>query len=325
MKTQLFQKYQVQFPPFIYSNILLFSFIFFLSGCVPTYQYVRNNNLTPIPTFTHENEVKVYFNESEIKDPFVRIKVLEVSNGNYQTLLNKLKKNGQLLGVDALIILGNTATEKVEGSDGYVSSSSIHTLYALGIKYIKNIDYLDQFVKKERLYLVENGKNELVGSVIRSPEGDVLEVKDSMKYFKTFILPFDLFYLQFDNKSNWYYQLSPFGLVSNRRILNKNGNILQEEKFEYGTYNLVKKVSIYKSLAAVGRVEVFYNRVNRNVDYKIIEMNKKKWKETFLYDNNEKLIGKRIDFLDDGKEIPFLAIEFEYYSNADLPHILDAD
>ncbi len=303
------------------------------------------------PTFPHEDRVEIIFPGDQITEPYLKMQVIE-TRGNeadsYQDLLNQLIRSAQWYGYDAIRPLENTTGTRLESDETFlevlsevVSGQEIPDNYytvntqkltALGIKYIKNIDYLDRFIKTKHIYLHQNGNKEKVGSITYQIDGAEESRTGNQKYLDE-IVRFSIDHLHHAKSGLWKYKTLP-GDYGNLKVyrklyypnfiqekkkvvlhLNSQGRPFQIDLTEY-TYHITKSRAQEKY-----NIAIYYKEGSDQPKTKIIKQKEKLiFREVFAYSTEDKL--KRRLIYKENSETPYLSVVYEYYSNDELYDIL---
>lgn len=127
------------------------------------------HTLTDVPLRPHSRKIDVFFSGEKPKQPYYKIKILDVTNGlitNYNMLLERLQEKAQLEGLDALMLLDVGRTPVYAGG-AYVGHHiyNAQTMYAVGLKYPSNMQYVDTIVKRAEISIFHNGVEETLHQV----------------------------------------------------------------------------------------------------------------------------------------------------------------
>lgn len=312
------------------------------TGCF-TFAPRTDDRLTPIPTPPNQKAVQIYFPGEKIPDePYIKIKLISAKNqasAATTTVVKELAAKAQREGADAILVLGKnnyTTTDETTvtttdstGSKTTTTSSSTdwQSVDALCIKYIKNITYLDQYVKEKQLLAFDGNSWTPVASIALDLNGAPA---------------------QRSGDANW------IALVEDYEL----GNVWPEAKIDYlgwkkkdGDTSVTKwfrprnpnwplrEYRLYKNLdglmlgfdfrptaggkpAERGRARYFYDdrqrlstRLLETAAYGLLF-------EQFYYDTAGKCLYSELVRTEGNQETPVLQVRYAYYQNGDLPELL---
>lgn len=129
--------------------------IFLASSCVyyRNYPDERLNHLTDVTFAPHNEDVELFFTgESKPSRDYMRIALVKESSTGYSAtpgrLVQVLKKKAQLVGADALIIMGAEDSENIRQvfEDHTINSIPRENMWGIAIRYIDNLQLEDQVV-----------------------------------------------------------------------------------------------------------------------------------------------------------------------------------
>lgn len=303
------------------------------------------------PTFPHEDRVEIIFPGDQITEPYLQMQVIETrgdESDSYQELLDRLIRSAQWYGYDAIRPLENTTGTRLESDETIlevvseiVSGQEIPDNYytvntqkltALGIKYIKNIDYLDRFIKAKNIYLHENGNKEKVGSINYQINGQEESRSGDPAYIDA-IIRFSMDHLHHSESNLWRYKYLtaeygtkklyrklyyPNSNQEKKKVvihLNSQGRPFQIDLTEY-TYHITKSRDKEKY-----NIAIYYKEGTDQPQTKLIRQKEKLiFKEVFAYGTDGKLRRKLI--YKGHSETPYISVVYEYYSNDELYDVL---
>lgn len=328
-------------------TICLLLGVIWMSSCTIYQPYPNTErNLTPIPTPSHENKVEVFFPNEEIKEEYVKVKVLEVrgtGNTSYQNMLNRLTEVGQEAGVDAILILKNSSTASFTTDEtSFEAFTEVLTgeeipdnvqpivrqkLYGLGVKYIKNINYLDQIRKKRKIFLHEGNDKVEVASASLDLQGNIGKIEgDRDIWFEMY--GYSLDHLLYEDDLSW-----SFFRENNRLVrLKKSGlNPAKKVTIQYGMGNYLAFMIVNDYYFSDGyqrrrksTIDFLYDKKTKKVRGKIIKKDdKSELYEELIYDENQ-IIKERILYKVKGEnKTPYLSESYDYFDNIELVKLLD--
>ncbi len=191
-----------------------------LSGCA-TQQYPVQHK-KKFPTYPHENSVRIFQEDTGPKEYYVD--VLEINQisprGDLKEAYTRLEMSGQSHGVDAVIIENTEDIDWTESDFGLMDliasvafDMDIDVEYehfeatkiqAKGIKYVKNIDYLNQLVKSKEIQLINHEEAETECKIEYSIHGVPVEIEGNMYMYRK-LEEFSIERLVFEENANWNY------------------------------------------------------------------------------------------------------------------------
>ena len=225
--------------------ILLLSVCAVFQGCWKGYRSAyTSGNLVNIPTPPHDREVRIFFPGEPLPDKdYIKLTLL-TARGSQEVpdnqLLLELQEKARKAGADDLILMDRdfrseyveaTAprsfisilflTETEDGSQEIVNR--IKEFTALGIKYIDNMGYIADFIKREEVYTYDPDKAmfELAAAVTYNLSGDVTDRSDSL-FLLSFFEEHSLDHLVYEESDQWKYRRAGENLLE-RKMLNEEG------------------------------------------------------------------------------------------------------
>jgi hypothetical protein len=316
--------------PTFYLSFLL------LSAC--THPYLRGtfpsgNTITkyPIPP-PHNRDVKVFFPREIIKDTdYVKITVIEIYDSpqtSYNELVNKLKKDAQNYGVDAVIILDKNEKNFYKYRSGYSNpfngstyyQSGYRTLYfypalsALGFVYRKHLDYIKLYPKSVKISVYESDTTKNSASFTFPLDND-RNVRDTFKlfpyqqmfYFTNFIKKYDPFYLIQQDKGWMNYKNGSNKIY--KRVYTLSDKSKYVCRFKYNN-ELIESITSH-SVSYRAKILLSYNNEHA-ITEAIIFKESEKYKEFFFYDNMGRLVRTKYFKIIHNTSIPFIEAEYDY-------------
>lgn len=122
----------------------------------------EGHTLSDIPLLSHPRKVDVFFNGEKPKQAYYKVKILDVTAGtiaNYNELLKRLQEKAQGEGLDGLMILDIKQAPVYAGIHTAYGTQiyNAQTLYAVGLKYRSNLQYVDTIMKTAEISTFRNG------------------------------------------------------------------------------------------------------------------------------------------------------------------------
>jgi len=324
----------------ILKKFLLFILLLSSYGCSTTYlSYEIEDNPSLIPLKSNAG-VKLYFENEIPKDTaYSKIKVIAISEagfkGESKKLAIQMKTEAIKLGIDAIINIKRiefseeeyTLTDMLLGSD-HMTTKYYGQLYGLGIKYHKNINYLDRLVKTEEGYLLKNGDEIPIFTVHLNTLGELdslitfqnqgLSIHDNYHY------KYSRQHLVFE-KHKWKHSSLHKGKLK-RQLYKVDDWPIKNVVISYYDTKKIKQITI-TDLASLNKEKVLFEYQKFNVlkSKKIVQSNGTEIYEEFEYNDERKLISKTTYRLSSEEKTPFYKVYYHYYSNEYLSKLLDLE
>ncbi|MFK8007433.1 MAG: hypothetical protein AB8H03_13725 [Saprospiraceae bacterium] len=320
---------------------LVFMLSIFFSSCYNYYSSyyinyedgVQLSQFTSIPIKQSIEKVKVFFPGEKIpEEPYIKVDVIDAfgsAQTSTQDLILGLQDQAKIKGIDAIIIISKDNISEIlqdEYYDDYIVTTQ--KMSALGIKYIKNIDYLDECLKGGTIFL--NDKNNLVEkSKFRSDwKGNLVELESGDKFFFDFLYNFSLQHLAYEKTPDWGYKINSISLAEKiiRRAKDDPSNrqsFIKEVKIKevYGKVIFVDVKSYYNQLYS-SKISFQYDKDDRIIKKSIKSKTLGEYQQKFIYDENG--ILSEIEIFDMENTTPrlYLKVVFETYRQSDLAQLL---
>ncbi|MEM8968094.1 MAG: hypothetical protein AAGE93_16870 [Bacteroidota bacterium] len=206
-----------------------------LVGCTVGYppNFYDQDMLVDFPLLPHTEDVPVYFPHDTLPDEeYLRVGVLEARGGeftSYNELIRRLQFQAQERGVDAIQLMN----KEVEADEYYGTS----ILSGIGIKYIKSLDYLNDFVRSQEIYLtngnhVSPDSSQWVSKIWFDFNGEVERVEGDQNYAQ-FIRKYSLDYLLYSISRRWRYAVDEYGELRLRVNYSATGAVNLRAWFSY--------------------------------------------------------------------------------------------
>lgn len=321
--------------------------LFALLACVFTacFRFIQpsDDRLTSIPTPPHQQAVKIYFPGEKLPDePYIKIKLISAKNhalAATTSVVKDLAARAQKEGADAILILGKnnyTTTDETTvtttdstGTKTTTTSSSTdwQSVDALCIKYIKNINYLDRYLKQKQLLVYEDHSWKQVASIDFNPNGvpvhhsgDANWIALVESYELGAVWPeAELSRLKWSNlpdrnkSTRWFSTRHPFWPLRQYRLIKSPEGKLLSIEF---------RPSNGGNPADRGQSRYFYDdsgrpllRLLETPAYGILF-------EQYQWDENGRCLYADLTRTDDGQETPLLRVACRYFQNSDFAELL---
>jgi len=306
-------------------------YLFLLTSCFKSYP--RKSTLLSVSgTFpappAHNHNVEFYLPNDTVKDSsFIQITDLTVADWpdtESEKFAEEMTKLAQKNGVD-VVKLKNWENEVNNNGNTY------KLLKGMGYRYEKHMDYLHKYLKWEQVsYLPENGSNPVL-AVTTAYDFDhniwkiiPEDLKDGEKLFKNFVYRYSPYHLINETK-NWVYKKGEPGFEKIR--VHKEKNIIDKKlKLVYQDKKVVKIIIDNTTLldeklnSIKEQIDLTYDEQYKHIiksDIKSLNGKFYQYSEEFFYANN-KLNHSIMSEIVDGKKIPFVRTDYEYFSIKDF-------
>jgi hypothetical protein len=276
---------------------------------------------------------------------FVKLTMLEVrEDAPYNELIIKIREEGKKQGVDAILILDKKREFETDGRH-------FETLTGVGIRYIKNMNYLNSYVKWQKVYFQNSAESPVIHAVTVAynydsevwkllpeiiPNGDTVFTKYVRRWSPQHLLT---------ETKNWKYVAeykdrtwNPDYQFPVKLSSSKYYDKVLERTLYTSYYHREKKCKLtYDSDGKVASVEITYflesanKKKNKDIVYfkwrpdgliqktDIHARNGLHFREHFFYDAENRLqYSSMVRVLSDKQEIPFIKSTYEYFSIADF-------
>jgi len=325
------------------------SFVFVLtilfSGCYNYYTStfknykdgVQTSQFTSIPIKRTVEKVKVIFPGEKIPDePYIKVDVMDAfgnAGTSTQRLITNLQNQASDKGIDAIVIISKDNISEIL-QDEYCENYTVTTqkLSALGIKYIKNIDYLDECIKGGTI-LTKDGENDWVekSKFETDWKGNLVALESGDEFYYNFLYNFSLQHLAYERNSDWVFMVNS---PSKAEQIIKRAKRDKVGKFEYSKE--VKLTKVYGNIVFAnvqshynkiysGKINWRYDAQKRLVRKEIQSRTLGKFEQKFNYHENGSLAT--IEVFDMKEEEPklYFKVVFENYQQSDLEGLLAKD
>lgn len=299
---------------------------------------VQLSQFTSIPIKQSTEKIKVIFPGEKIpEEPYIKVDVIDAF-GNAQTstqnLILRLQDQAKAKGIDAIIIISKDNISEIF-QDEYCEDYTVTTqkMSALGIKFIKNINYLDDCIKGGTILTWDEDKNDLVEkSKFKSDwKGNLVELESGDEFYFDFLYNFSLQHLAYERTSDWVYKINTTSRVE--KIIKRNKMdpsdrfvFTKEVKLKevYGEIIFADIQSYYNQIYS-GKLNFQYDKDNRIIKKNIKSKALGKFQQKFIYDKDG--ILSEIEVFDMKNATPklYLKVVFEKYQQSDLAQLLEED
>lgn len=327
----------------IFKFVCLFFVTQLLSSCM--YRYFPQQDtgkLMTYPVIPHKNEVEVYFNNEKPTDTaYLKLRVIDMYGGIYTStgaMIESMKKEAQKYGVDAILLLDDKTITKAntewslwnKNNRTYTTYENSRFMYALGIKYKRNIDKVDNYIRKQEIQLYDSATKtyKSILDVELELDGNQKKINEIVPktaiYYHQFIKKYSLSWLIYDTSAEWQTtsltkpEYSPFELV--RVYAANNWDKKLRVIYRYSKSKKIEKVEIKQPEKKLQVLNYTYlNKETQKLSLlSVTEKKKQIYKQVFEYDENQKLQNSLFYKIEADKEIPFLKINYIYYQKSDF-------
>ncbi len=325
---------------------LLFMVSILFSSCYNYYSPLFKNykdgvqlsQFTSIPIKPSVEKVKVIFPGEKIPDEaYIKVDVIDAfgrAQTSTQNMITRLQDQAMTKGMDAIIIISKDNISEVfqdEDCDDYTVTTQ--KLSALGIKFVKNITYLDQCIKSGSIILWDENKNDFVEkSKFKADwKGNLLGVESGDKFYYNFLYNFSLQHLAYERNSNWTFLVnssSPAEKIIRRskRDPSRRQPFAKEVKLKevYGKVMFAEVKSYYNQLFS-GKINFQYDKENRIIKKKIRSKTLGEFQQNFIYSEKGTLTEIEVFDMKSAKPKLYFKVVFENHQQSDLAQLLEED
>lgn len=317
---------------------------FFMTGCMKYYYIQPDYRLSQLPTIqTHD--VDIVFPAEEIPDKnYIKLGILEVvgsESDSYQLLVEQIKRKAEIQGADAVIIIdksqdlklqtdetvlnaiANVISREKDRSDNQFSTLIQRRLVGLGIKYVKNITYLNQFAKNITVSEFNSKSNSYtIREVVDLlPNGmPANRLSDSSLYNKDFY-KLSTEHLIDEISANWIFSTKVLKNnleVINCRELYANGKRIKKCKFFYNKTGILTRIEVHYAYEWFKKeyINLYYNEKGKLASKSTLCAGYPTLEEVYVYDG-EKLIERDVYKIENNQKTPYLKAVYNYYLPTD--------
>lgn len=293
-----------------------------LASC-STY-YTTSKALSDLPSRSHTNRVDVYVSGERIPYKYVKIEAVEIESYVFQTTfpewIDVAQKETQKIGGDAIILVNQVeaiaATEA--GPQGRRGK-----LHFFAIKYVKNINHLEGYVKSKKLLQFNNENNtyEEEANLNFTSRGKLKSCSNPNSIYFTEFEPYGTEHLIYEESKFWESSTDKNGLVA-ERVYSKNNKWLKRCKITYNTNSQPERIWVYHRNSTVDIISFEYNSTHVLLKKQIHFHDQQRRIFNYNYDNSGRLTSVDVDSVENKQEKPYAKLEVIYYNNEDLNSLL---
>ena len=148
---------------------------FLAQSCLTPYStatYDYNQRICNIPTVEHLNPINVVYNPHDVQDHYFEIKWIDITRHSTEgRTIGKAQKIARAYGADAILVWSiedlTTTSETYCEETGETMTSTNHKtrVQATAVKYTKNVDYLNDIVKRVHIDVYDHTTGEYIQNV----------------------------------------------------------------------------------------------------------------------------------------------------------------
>lgn len=279
-------------------------------------QYNQDATLLEIPTPAHQRPVSVYFaGESKPPKPYLRLAYIAMGKGDAQNLtptIEMLQQRAQLLGADAIIILGGTNKVRVVNMGEWIEEQVISDLEALAVIYPENLQFVPGCVKAWHVLQPDStGRRwERIGSQFFSPKGQPSGTEGNIKWLDWWEKRSHAYIMEFP----WSFTKDEYGRKLRIDLPNNQRARVIYTSEESRT---IKKLNLFSAGEFTGSIAYAFEDKGKRIKSREIVTGTDKTRshiEYPEYDAEGNISGYLIMLKNGEKTEQFLRIEFEFYS-----------
>lgn len=336
--------------PLLWAMVITLHILF--TGCHQSYNINNHSRISDFPTPPHNYNIEMFFpGELPEDNQYIRTHIFEVvapAGTPYTSLVHQMREKASASNVDAVIIInkGNYSqwfsdkttldyvSELVTGQYIPEDYSLVEEtkLAGLGIKYKANVDYLTKYRLVDQLHLFDSEKQEYTHIANLYPDFNniIFEVENTADsnegvfHYAQYIKKHSLAFLMDDKSSAWKHSLNATtGKLKKRKYTDPTTQNRISVSFNYndaGKLNALKtrhrqlgripeEYLLELEMDSLGR---FSEKIVKNAEGAPIFI------EWFYYNEEGYLVNSLIYSIEDGKESPFLKIDYLYYQEEDV-------
>ena len=272
--------------------------------------------LIDIPTRAHERPVEVYFlGESKPSRPYLRLAYIAMGKGDAQNLthtIELLQQRAQLLGADAIMIMGGTNKVRLVNTGEWVEEQVVSDLEALALVYPENLQFVPGCVKAWHVLTPDSTgirwekKGSQFFTMKGKPDGTVGNIKwldwwEKRSHSYIMELP-------------WNFTKDEYGRKSR---IDLPDNLRARVVYTSVESRTIKKLNLFSSGEALGSITYTFEADGKSIKSREITPavgNTPTYIEFPEYDATGNITGYLILSKKGSTTEQFLRIEFEYYS-----------
>lgn len=321
----------------------IFIIIFFtLQGCVATLialqeissegpdNFQDRERISNFPSRPGAAEPQFFFpGEAQPDQPYIQTHLFEVrgpGNAPYPSLVEEMRFRARRAGVDAVIIMGKELVQRWDYSDRL---REYQQLSGLGVIFKENVDYLHNYRYVNQLYVwnAEKDTFELAANLFPDFDNQIFEVQSLEKgvgnyYYENFIKIYSYEFLVEQKGPQWKERIANNGFITRRNYQGEN-NLTANLQLNYepgtGRLNHIKG-KFFTRLGGTEWQDIYFTHDTQGkiTGKRVLEKGKPELREVLVYDEWDRLITSHWYQVSEAGEVPFLKVEYYYYSNEDV-------
>lgn len=325
---------------FILLSILFSSCYNYYSSAYQNYEEGPQVSLfTSIPIKPSVEKVKVYFPGEKLPEkPYLKVDVLDAYGNaatSTQSMITRLQDQAQLIGMDAILIISkDNISEMLMDETGENFTITTQKLSGLGIKFIKNITYLDECLKGGRILKWDTDREQFVEKTKFKTDwkGNLLEIESGDQFYYNFLYHFSQQHLVHEVNSDWMFLLNSSSTPGTKIITRVKKDRLRREFYEKQIR--LKEVhrktvsaqikSPYNQIYA-GKVDFYYNQDNQLTRQDIDSKTLGEFQQKFMYAEDGSLEGIEVFDLKEDTPRLYFKVVYDKYQQAELAQLLEAE
>jgi hypothetical protein len=296
-------------------------------------------SITQVPLVPHNRKVDLFFNTEKPTNAYYKAKIVEVTalpTATADEMLNAIKKQAALEGIDGLIIDNlsqQTSTvqsvERVQVFNSLpITNYNYKVLSGIGIIYKKNITYIDTILKTQIVkWWATDSSTPKEFEINFDLQGNNTSINNDFIY--AFLInevqPYDVFENSYPPNNNWEYKAD---LLNNIIAKQTDKGIKYSYQVMYEYLNLshpyfayIKIINNENAKAAKYKLLLHYNTNGKLIEKTLTQKGITLWTETIAYDANGKLQKCERWKTANNQQKTIYTIENVYYNLADLPQV----
>ena len=299
---------------------------------------VQESQFTSIPIKPSVEKVKVIFPGEKVpEEPYIKVDVIDAfgrAQTSTQQMITRLQDQAKTKGMDAIIIISkDNISEIFQDDDCEDYTVTTQKLSALGIKFVKNITYLDECIRGGTILKWNESKNDFVeDSKFKADwKGNLLGVESGGEFYYNFLYNFSLQHLAYERNSSWTFMVhssTPAEKIIKRakRDPSRREPYAKEVKLKevYKRIVFADVKSFYNQIYS-GKVNFRYDKDNRIIKQDIRSKTLGEFQQKFIYDENGTLSEIEVFKMESASQKLYFKVVFENYDQSDLAQLLEED
>lgn len=308
----------------------LFTLLVFFSACSIQKSYHQRLNYIPLqgPNFG----VEMLFKEQKPTKPYfdvIEIYLKEKGKLSKRSLMKKLEMEAIKEGVDGVMDIEywNGSEDKVnlltmfidvmddDYETTYINAPFTH-MRGIGIKYLENINYLDQQPEFEYVYKIDSitGMPEPLFKIEYNPIGQEHKIYPESLEGELIYNEYFQFYSDFHlrhQRERWFYTMSNNRLMK-RILYDQDGFVVKTCFFNYDSKGKLKSLEVRNRLVGYDIIDYHYNNQGKLAFRTVNTHDKVRIFDQYQY-QDEKLSGRKIKITLSDKRHYLLNTSIIYY------------